>query len=170
MISIIVAAGEDMGIGKENRLLWHIPDDLRRFKKLTYGKTLIMGKKTWESLPVKPLPGRRNIVLTDVPEECIECTVTAYSIEDALSKCDMNEEIFVIGGGSVYRQFLPLADRLYITHIHQKADADVFFPAIDKRVWKVTWREDITSANEAPDYSYVIYERKRSSGRNAEGQ
>src|SRR5665811_195192 len=113
MISIIVAVSDDWGIGRDNDLLWHIPEDMRRFRKLTMGKTIIMGKRTWESLPKKPLPGRNNIVITDIPGECIDCTVTAYSIEDALSKFDSNEEVFVIGGGSVYRQFMTIADRLY---------------------------------------------------------
>ena len=90
-----------------------------------------MGKKTWESLPKRPLPGRKNIVLTDDPQECIDCSVTAYSIEDALSKCEKGEEIFVIGGGSIYRQFMPIADRLYITHVHKNAPADIYFPEID---------------------------------------
>lgn len=160
MISIIVAVSEDMGIGKDNNLLWHIPDDLKRFKRLTYGKTVIMGKKTWESLPIKPLPGRKNIVLTDMPEECFDCTVTAYSIEDALSKCGKDEEIFVIGGGMVYSQFLPLADRLYITHVHKKTEADVYFPAIDTKTWTITDKEDITTEDGSLSYSYVIYERK----------
>ncbi len=88
MISIIVAVSEDWGIGKDNELLWHIPEDLKRFKSLTLGKTVIMGKKTWESLPRKPLPGRKNIVLTDIPGERIDFAITAYSIEDALGKCD----------------------------------------------------------------------------------
>ena len=83
MISIIVAVSDDWGIGMNNELLWHIPEDLKRFKKLTMGKTIIMGKRTWESLPRRPLPGRKNIVLTDIPDECIDGSVTAYSIEDA---------------------------------------------------------------------------------------
>jgi dihydrofolate reductase len=88
MISIIVAVSEDWGIGKDNELLWHISEDLKRFKRLTTGNTVIMGKKTWVSLPRKPLPGRKNIVLTDDPKEIIAEAVTAYSIEDALSICD----------------------------------------------------------------------------------
>src|SRR5512133_1457976 len=110
MISIIVAVSDDWGIGKDNELLWHISEDLKRFKSLTIGKTVIMGKKTWESLPRKPLQGRKNIVLTDIPNETIEGAVTAYSIDDALSKCEKDEELFVIGGGSIYRQFMALAD------------------------------------------------------------
>src|SRR5512138_3832696 len=113
MISIIVAIAEDYGIGFQNELLWHIPDDLKRFKKLTLGNTIIMGKKTWESLPKKPLPGRKNVVITDDPQDVFEQAVTAYSIEDALKKCRNENEVFIIGGGSIYRQFMPVAERLY---------------------------------------------------------
>jgi len=163
MISIIVAVSDDWGIGWDNKLLWHIPEDLKRFKRLTIGKCVIMGKKTWESLPKRPLPGRKNIVLTDIPDECIDCSVTAYSVEDALSKCDRNEEVFIIGGGSVYRQFLPVADRLYITHVHKKALSDVFFPEIDKLQWVVVEKEEYVSDDENKiPYTYVIYERERS--------
>lgn len=163
MISIIVAVSDDWGIGKDNELLWHIPEDLKRFKRLTVGKCVIMGKKTWESLPKKPLTGRKNIVLTDIPDECIDCSVTAYSVEDALSKCGSEEEVFVIGGGSVYRQFMQIADRLYITHVHRKTPTDVWFPKIDRRKWKVVEKEEYISEddNRLP-YSYVIYERKAS--------
>lgn len=162
MISIIVAVSDDWGIGRDNDLLWHIPEDLKRFKRLTMGKCIIMGKKTWESLPRKPLPGRKNIVITDIPSECIDCSVTAYSIEDAINKCDKYEEAFVIGGGSIYRQFMNIADRLYITHVHRKAPADVWFPKIDLRKWRIIEREEFVSEdNYRIPYSYVIYERKR---------
>jgi dihydrofolate reductase len=161
MISIIVAVSEDLGIGKDNELLWHISEDLKRFKKLTFGNTVIMGKKTWESLPRRPLTGRKNIVLTDDPQESIEFCVTAYSIEDALSKCTKEEEIFIIGGGSIYRQFMPLADRLFITHIHKKAPADIFFPAIDLSIWEVVEEEEFrASENNSMPYTYTVYERK----------
>lgn len=162
MISVIVAVSENWGIGKDNELLWHIPEDLKRFKLLTMGKTLIMGKKTWESLPRRPLPGRKNIVLTDVPNERFDGSVTAYSVEDALNKCEKDEDIFIIGGGSVYRQFLEIADTLYITHVHRNAPADVFFPRIDMRKWKAIERKECISEddNRIP-YSYVVYKRKR---------
>lgn len=162
MISIIAAVSDDLGIGKDNDLLWHIPEDLKRFKSLTLGKAVIMGKKTWESLPKRPLPGRKNIVLTDVPDECIDCSVTAYSVEDAMSKCTGDEEVFVIGGGSVYRQFMNIATRLYITHVHKKRPADVYFPDIDKRKWKVIMKEEYISGDENRiPYTYIVYERKR---------
>lgn len=165
MISIIAAVSEDWGIGKDNELLWNISEDLKRFKRLTTGNTVIMGKKTWESLPRRPLPGRKNIVLTDDPKECIDCSVTAYSIEDALSKCEKGEEIFIIGGGSVYRQFMPLADRLYITHVHKLAPADVYFPEIDLNIWQISEREEhVTGETSNIPYTYTIYERKNTSG------
>jgi len=162
MISIIVAVSEDWGIGKDNDLLWHISEDLKRFKRLTSGNTVIMGKRTWESLPRRPLPGRKNIVLTDDKTETIENAVTAYSIEDSLSKCEKNEEIFVIGGGSIYRQFTPLADRLYITHVHKKAPADIYFPEIDLKIWKITEEEVFkTDDEQSIPYTYTIYEKKK---------
>ena len=163
MISIIAAVSDDMGLGKDNELLWHIPEDLKRFKRLTYGRCVIMGKKTWESLPKKPLPGRKNIVLTDNPDECIECSVTAYSIDDALGKCDRDEEVFVIGGGNVYGQFMAIADRLYITHVHRKASADVWFPKIDMRKWTLIEKEECVSEDERKiPYTYAVYGRKKS--------
>ena len=161
MISIIVAVSDDWGIGKDNDLLWHLPEDLKRFRKLTTGNAIIMGKKTWESLPRRPLPDRRNIVLTDISGEIIEGSITAYSIEDALNKCDRDKEIFIIGGGSIYRQFVPLADRLYITHVHRKAEADIYFPEVDLNTWKITGMEEFSgSGEEIIPYTYTIYERK----------
>jgi dihydrofolate reductase len=161
MISIIVAVSEDLGIGKGNELLWRMPEDMKRFKRLTTGKTVIMGRKTWVSLPRKPLSGRRNIVITDIPGETFDSSESAVSINDAVSKCKKDEEVFIIGGGSIYRQFMPLADRLYITHVHKKAPADVFFPEIDPKVWKVIEKDEFNPGE--PDgvpYTYVIYERR----------
>jgi dihydrofolate reductase len=162
MISIIVAVSEDWGIGKDNELLWHISEDLKRFKKLTSGNAVIMGKKTWESLPRRPLPGRKNIVLTDDPNESFENSVTAYSIDEALNKCGPDEEIFIIGGGSIYRQFMPIADRLFITHVHKKAPADIFFPEIDRSVWEIIEKEEFkTDESNNIHYTYTIYERRK---------
>lgn len=162
MISIIAAVSEDFGIGKNNDLLWHIPEDLKRFKKLTIGKTVIMGRRTWDSLPRRPLPGRNNVVLTDIQDEVIDNAVTAYSIEDALNKCGGSEEVFIIGGGSIYHQFMPLADRLYITHVHCKLPADVFFPEIDLKKWKIVRKEkSVSHSDDVIPYTYVVYKRKR---------
>jgi dihydrofolate reductase len=162
MISIIVAVSEDWGIGKDNDLLWHLPDDLKRFKKLTSGNTILMGKKTWESLPRRPLPNRINIVLTDNREDKFEGAVTAFSIDDAISKCNKEDEIFIIGGGSIYRQFMTIADKLYITHVHSKTAADIYFPEIDPAVWKVSESEECTDPEKYPvPYTYKIYLRKK---------
>ena len=160
MISIIVAIAENYAIGKNNDLLWHIPEDLKRFKRLTTGHTVIMGKKTYESLPRKPLPNRVNIVITDDPEDLFDQCVMAWSIEDALNKSDSSDENFIIGGASVYRQFLPFSDRLYITWVHKSYDGDVFFPEIDFSEWLMVSNEDVpSSGNNDFSYSNTIYDR-----------
>ena len=162
MISIIVAIAENYAIGKNNDLLWHIPEDLKRFKRLTTGNTVIMGKKTYESLPRRPLPNRLNIVITDNPEDQFDQCVMAFSIEDALNKLDPAKENFIIGGASVYKQFLPYSDRLYITWVHKSFDGDVFFPEIDFSEWILISSEDIPAVGQN-DFSYSnnIYDRIR---------
>jgi len=162
MISIIVAIAQNYAIGKNNDLLWHIPDDLKRFKRLTSGHTVIMGKKTYESLPRRPLPNRVNIVITDNPEDHFDQCTMACSIEDALSKSNSSDENFIIGGASIYSQFLPYSDRLYITWVHKAFDGDVFFPEIDFSEWMLISSEDIPSGGTI-DFSYSnnIYDRIR---------
>jgi len=161
MISIIVAIAENMAIGKNNDLLWHIPEDLKRFKRITSGHPVIMGKRTYESLPRRPLPNRRNIVITDVKGEELEGCEMAWSIAEAIAKCNLSEENFVIGGASIYKQFLPYADRLYLTRIHKSFDADVFFPEIDYSQWKLNSKEDF-DGDDLNDFAWSneIYERK----------
>ena len=153
MISIIVAIAENRAIGKNNDLLWHIPADLKRFKLITSKHPVIMGKRTWESLPRRPLPNRRNIVITDIPGEQIDDCEMAYSIDEAVAKCKPEEENFIIGGASVYRQFLPIADRLYLTLIRKSFDADVFFPEIDFFQWKLISKEEF-QPDEVNDFAY----------------
>lgn len=161
MISIIVAIAENLAIGKNNELLWHIPEDLKRFKRITTGHTVIMGKRTYESLPRRPLPNRRNLVITDVPGEQMDGCTMAYSINEAIRKCDLAEEYFIIGGASIYKQFLPLADRLYLTKVFKNFDGDVFFPEIDWSQWKLVSREDFPpDADNDFAYSYQIYNRE----------
>jgi len=161
MISLIVAIAENYAIGKDNELLWHIPGDLKRFRKLTMGHCVIMGKRTWESLPVRPLKGRTNIVLTDNTSDLFDGGIAAFSIEDAVQKCKNDTEIFVIGGGSVYNQFLKIAERLYITHVHRKFEADTFFPEIDPAVWEPVETEKLSPGEEIDfSYTYVIYQRR----------
>lgn len=159
-ISIIVAIAENNAIGKDNKLLWHLSDDLKRFKKLTTGQTIVMGKKTFDSLPVKPLPGRHSIVITDVPGEVFNGCVSAYGIDDAIAKFSGTGENFIIGGGSVYAQFLPYADTLYLTKVHHSFEADTYFPGIDFSEWNLAESEEVR-ADEKNDYDYTYYIFKR---------
>lgn len=159
-ISIIVAIAENYAIGRNNQLLWHIPDDLKRFKKITGGHQVIMGKLTYESLPLRPLPNRRNIVITDKPGETFEGCTTVYSIEEAINLCNEQEESFIIGGGSIYRQFLPFCNKLYITLVHKDFEADTFFPDIDLSEWKLIEREDHDPGDLIDfSYSFLIFEK-----------
>jgi dihydrofolate reductase len=161
MITIIVAIAENNAIGYKNNLLCHIPGDLKRFKDITMGHCLVMGKKTWESLPKKPLHGRKNIVLSDNTADSFEGAFTAFSIDEALAMCDPGKELFIIGGGMVYRQFLPLADRLLITHLHKAFEADTYFPEIDPDIWEETdSQEHIAYTPEPLSFSYTTYFRK----------
>ncbi len=160
-ISIIVAIASNNAIGKDNDLLWHISKDLIRFKEITKGHYIIMGKNTYFSLPVRPLPNRTSIIITDVADEKIDGCIMAYSIDDAISKMDTSNENFVIGGGSIYNQFIPLANKLYITRVHKDFDADTFFPDISLIDWELTYQRlvDDDPQNDFT-YTYEIYTRK----------
>ncbi|MDD3161942.1 MAG: dihydrofolate reductase [Bacteroidales bacterium] len=161
MISIIVAIAQENAIGRNNQLLCHLSDDLKRFKRLTSGHTVIMGRNTFDSLPNGPLPNRTNIVLTSRPHSLPEGCIAVKSLEEAIACAEADEELFIIGGASVYQQALPLADRLYLTFIHHTfADADTFFPKIDFSQWQQTESEK-HEANEknAFPYSFVDYVR-----------
>ena len=136
-MKIIVAISENNAIGKAGDLLCHLPNDLKHFKELTTGATVVMGKKTYFSLPRRPLPNRRNIVLTRDITFAQEGVDVAHSIEALQTMLSASEKVFIIGGGEVYRQFMPLVDQLEITHIHHTwEDADTFFPEIDSTIWK----------------------------------
>jgi dihydrofolate reductase len=156
-ISIIVAIAQNNAIGKDNQLLWHIPADLKRFKQLTTGHTIVMGKRTFYSLPIMPLPNRHSIVITDIAGEEIEGCTMAYSIEDAVEKMDSKKENFIIGGGSVYNQFLPLANQLYLTIVQKDFEADTFLE-IDLSGWETIERED--HPEEELPYYYINLKRK----------
>ena len=159
-ISIIVAVARNWAIGRNNQLLWHIPADLKRFKQITIGHQLIMGKLTYLSLPKRPLAGRTNIVITDRKDEVFEGCITVYSIQEALERCTDREETFIIGGGSVYRQFLPYANKIYLTVVHKDFDADTFFPELDLKQWKLLENLDM-DPDEHNDFSYSfrVYEK-----------
>ncbi len=136
MISIIVAVAEGGVIGGGGDLLWHISEDLRRFKQITSEHTVIMGRKTYDSIG-RPLPRRRNIVITRNGVWSAEGCERAESLAEAVAMCEGEEEIFVIGGGEIYRQAMPLADRLYLTRVHQTYSGDTYFPEIKPEEWTV---------------------------------
>ncbi len=161
-LTIIVAAGEDNAIGKDNDLIWHLSNDLKRFKKLTSGHHIIMGRKTFESFP-KPLPNRTHIVITRQPNYKVPSEVIVVNnLEDALDAARTDAQPFIIGGGQIYKQSMHLADKLEITRVHSTFDgADTHFPEIDSSKWKEVSR--IThDADENHDYAYsfITYERR----------
>ena len=154
-ISIIVAIAENFAIGKNNDLLFHLPNDLKRFKQITLGKPVIMGRNTLLSLPKGPLKNRRNIVISDIPNDHFEGCEMTTSIEGAIELVKNEEESFIIGGGMIYRQFYPLAGKLYLTLVHQPFDADIFFPEINYNEWIEESREDLFDEKNGFHYSYL---------------
>ncbi len=160
-ISIIVAIASNYAIGKDNDLLWHISRDLKRFKEITKDHYIVMGKRTYYSLPIRPLPHRTSLIITDVANEEIDNCLMAYSIEDAVNKMDTSNENFVIGGGSIYKQFMPIANKLYITRVHKDYEADTFFPEISLDEWKLESQEDVKDDPQNDfTYTFEIYSRK----------
>jgi len=160
-ISLILARADNGVIGDKGGLPWRLSDDLRRFKALTMGKPIIMGRKTWDSLPKKPLPGRSNIVVTRDPSFAAEGAVTVRSLEEAVARAEAKhpDEIMVIGGAQIFVAALPRASRIHLTEIHASPEGDTHLAAFDKKIWCETARED----RAAPDglaYSYVTLERK----------
>ena len=160
-ISIIVAIASNNAIGKDNDLLWHISKDLKRFKGMTLDHFIVMGKKTYFSLPKRPLPNRTSMIITDVEGEEIDGCLMAYSIEDAIAKMDNKNENFIIGGGSIYKQFLDHANKMYITRVHRKFEGDTFFPEFSLDDWKLKEKEDVTDDKQNNfSYSFETYTRK----------
>ena len=164
MITIIAALSMDGAIGYKNRLLYHMRADLKRFKALTMGHTVLMGRNTFESLPKGALPGRRNIVLTRDKSRSFQGAETCSSIQEALSLCSPDEEVFIIGGAQVYSQALPMAQRMELTLIHDIPEqADAAFPTFrDTPSWQLTAREDHQSDENNPyPYSFLTYSKKK---------
>ena len=162
MISIIAAVDRHMAIGYENKLLFWLPNDLKRFKALTTGNTIIMGRKTFESLPKGALPNRRNIVLSTRPDTLCPGPEIFPSLEEALKHCEQDEQIYIIGGASVYRQALPLADALCLTEIDAEApQADAYFPEVSPEIWQEKSRETHPIDDQHPcPYAFVNYIRR----------
>lgn len=162
-VSAIAAMSQNLVIGKDNKLLWHIPEDFKHFKKTTMGKPVIMGRKTYLSLG-KPLPGRTNIVITSKPDEIEGDVVLASTVEEALIKAveiahETNvDEIFVIGGGQIYEAALPAIDRIYLTVINKDYEGDTFFPKLNAEEWS---EEIIATATEPVPYMIGVLNRKQ---------
>lgn len=146
-------------IGKDGALPWRIPEDMRRFKALTIGKPCIMGRKTWDSLPKKPLPGRENIVVTRDLRFLAEGAAVFHSLEDAFARACGAAEICVIGGTEIYKATLPFATRIYLTEVHGQFEGDTTLPLFDRSIWWETSREDHATP-EGLSYSYVTLERR----------
>ncbi len=160
IVSNVVVVDQNMGIGKDNQLLVHFPADLKRFKKITTGHTVIMGRKTFDSMG-KALPNRRNIVISRQTDLKLEGAELTTSLEAALELSKNEEEVFVIGGAEIFRQALPLTDKIYLTQIHKSFQADTFFPTIQQAEWEVAEKEEHQPDEKNPfPYSYITYRRR----------
>lgn len=162
IVSLLLAASENNVIGKDNQLPWHLPDDLKYFKNLTWGLPILMGRKTFDSIG-KPLPGRKSIVITRDRDWHHDGVEVVHSIEEAIKKAKElgAKEIFVIGGAEIFKSSLPFANRIYLTRIHYVFEGDVFFPEVDAERWDCT-SERFCAADEknAYDHTYQVWERK----------
>jgi len=161
-LTIIVAAGENNAIGKDNDLIWHLSDDLKRFKSLTNGHHIIMGRKTFESFP-KPLPNRTHIVITRQDNyKAPDGVIIVNNLDDALDAARKDKQPFIIGGGEIYKQSMALADKIEITRVHHSFEsADTFFPEIDLSIWKETHRKEHSNDDKhAYPFTFLTYERQ----------
>jgi dihydrofolate reductase len=160
-LSILVAMASNRTIGIDNTLPWRIPEDLRRFKTLTMGHHMIMGRKTFDSIG-KALPGRTTIVVTRNRELNFEGCIVAHSLQQAIAACGGDGEIFIVGGAELYAQALPLADMLYLTEINKEVEGDAHFPDLDKAAWQEVSREQRRQETPQPlQYDFVTYRRSQ---------
>lgn len=169
-LSIIVAQARNRVIGRDNKMPWHLPADLKHFKALTLSHPVIMGRKTFESIIAslgKPLPGRDNIVISRNAHFSAPGCIVAGSLEHALTACANAPEAFVIGGGEIYRQALPLAQRLYLTEIDADFDGEARFPEFDKTTWNETARRSFPAGEAGFGYAFVTYEKLAPAGNTA---
>lgn len=156
-VTLIAATSKNQVLGKDNKLIWHLPIDLKRFKSLTSGHCVIMGRKTFESLP-KALPNRKNIVLTRNPTYQAKDAIVVHTLEDALKQSETDNQPFILGGGEIYSLFIPFADKIELTRIHQDFEGDAFFPKIDPNQWQLIFREDYFKKDNYPfDFSFLTY-------------
>lgn len=167
-LALVVAMANNRAIGKDNQLLWHLPEDLQYFKRITMGKPMIMGRKTFESIG-RPLPGRLNIVVTRQTDWQHAGTVVAHSIEEAQriaqgqAEIDQANEIMLIGGAELYASAIKFSDRIYLTRVDTEIQGDAFFPEIDEKVWKETHREEHKASEKNPyNYAFCVLEKSNS--------
>ncbi len=160
-ISIIAAIGKNSELGKNGTMPWRISEDLKRFKKITSGNMVIMGRKTFNSINNKALPRRRNIVISSDESFYFPDIEIVHSIDEAIELTKMEKEAFIIGGATIYKQFLPFTHKMHLTCVHKEYDADTFFPSFGWSDWHITDRTDITDDKQAGvDYSFLTLERK----------
>ena len=159
MITIIAAIANNNALGINNKLIWHLPEDLKRFKRVTNGHHVIMGRKTFESLG-KPLPNRTTIIITRNKNYKANNCIVVNSLDEALKNAKQDKNPFILGGAEIYKLAMPIADKLDLTIVHYEFEADAFFPEIDTSIWKETSREKF-KADEMNkyDYSFVTYEK-----------
>lgn len=162
-LSLLVAVADNGVIGAKGKIPWHISADMKRFKALTMGKPVIMGRKTWESLPKRPLPGRQNIVLSRNESYAAPGARVVRDFESALFAAADVDEVFVLGGTAIFVLALPQADRIYLTEVHAAPDGDTYFPPFDRSEWRETGREDHPAEGDKPAYSFVTLDRAGSS-------
>ena len=159
-ITIIAAISENNGLGKNNKLIWHIPDDLKRFKKLTLGHSVIMGRKTFESI-AKPLPQRKNIILTRNKNYKAKGALIAHNVKEALNFCQNDNQPFIIGGAEIYKLFMNISNKIELTRIHKSYDGDAFFPEILEEKWKlVKSKKNNLNETKIINFSYLTYIKK----------
>ncbi len=162
LVSLIVATSLNNSIGKANAMLWHLPEDFKFFKNTTWGMPIIMGRKTFESIG-KPLPGRTNIIITSNKDWLAEGTLTAKSLEESIQLAIQTnaKEIFITGGGEIYKQTMLMADKIYRTLVHTEIDGDIFFPEIDETIWEKVFEKNVAADEKHKyDMSFQTWERK----------
>lgn len=165
-VSAVVAASENGVIGRDGGLPWYISSDLKLFKEITLGKPIIMGRKTWEGLPRRPLPGRRNIVITRQKGYSAEGAEVAASVDAALDMCAAEPEVFIIGGGQIYAQAMPRTDRIYLTRVHMRVEGDTYLPDLPKDTWREVERRSFEQG-ERDDAAFTLVVLDRVEGEGA---
>jgi len=159
-ITLIVAASENNAIGKDNQMLWHLPDDFKYFKRNTVGHSIVMGRRTFESIG-KALPERRNIVVTRNQDWVVEDVDVANSIDDVMKYCRDEREIYIIGGANLYKQTLPLAEKILLTRVHTVINGDAYFPELSEEEWRLSHQEyHAKDDRHAYDFTFEVWERK----------